>query len=141
MERRKVTVLIDTHILIWMINGDKRLGQRALDLVITEGSRDRLVVSAISFWEIATLKRKGRLSLNVSLAWIYRDLFHQGPLREEPVTGPVGYEAGNLPAPLHGDPADRLIVATARLNGWQLATRDRQILDYGDRGFVETLVV
>ena len=60
---------------------------------------------------------------------------------EAPVTGAVGVESVLLPGEIHGDPADRMLVATARLNGWQLATRDRQILAYGEAGHVDAVRV
>lgn len=58
---------------------------------------------------------------------------------EAPLTGEIAIESVNLPGTIHEDPADRMLIATARLNGWTLATRDKRILGYGAAGNVDVL--
>ncbi len=120
-------ILLDTHVLLWHGRGDRRLGRRARRVVERALPRRRVAVSAISFWEIAMRVHSGRLDVLMDPEALRRDLLAQG-LVEIPVNGVIGIRAGVLPG-LHGDPADRLIVATA-LEGHELLTADRRILDW-----------
>ena len=120
-------ILLDTHVLVWHGRGDRRLGRRARRGVERALPRRRAAVSAISFWEIAMRIHGGRLDVLMDPEALRRDLLAQG-LVEIPVSGVIGIRAGVLPE-LHGDPADRLIVATA-LEGHELLTADRRILDW-----------
>ena len=120
-------ILLDTHVLLWYRMGDRRLGRRARRTVEHALSRRRAAVSAVSFWEVALLVSGGRIDLLVDPEAWRRTLLAQG-LLEIPVNGIIAVRAGML-AGLHGDPADRLIVATA-LEGHQLLTADRRILDW-----------
>ncbi len=123
-----MTILLDTHALIWLDQDDPNLGPEArkrADATLQQGC---LAVSAISFWEVAMLIGKGRISLSLPISAWRRDLLRLG-LVEIPVDGEIGIAAAQLD--LHGDPADRLIVATTQLNGGVLLTADQAILDWG----------
>ena len=120
-------ILLDTHVLLWYRMGDRRLGRRARRTVERALSRRRAAVSAASFWEVALLVSRGRIDLLVDPEAWRRTLLAQG-LLEIPVNGIIAVRAGML-AGLRGDPADRLIVATA-LEGHQLRTADRRILEW-----------
>ena len=120
-------ILLDTHVLIWLRLGDRRLGQQARGTCERALQDGDATVSAISFWEVGMQVRKGRLKLLVDLNAWRRNLLDQG-LIETPVDGGIASRAG-LITDMHGDPADRIIVATA-LRGHQLVTADRQILDW-----------
>ena len=120
-------ILLDTHVLLWHGRGDRRLGRRARRMVERALPRRRAAVSAISFWEVAMRVHSGRLDLLMDPEALRRDLLAQG-LVEIPVSGLIGVRAGLLPG-LRGDPADRLIVATA-LEGHRLLTADSQILEW-----------
>ena len=87
---------------------------------------DALAVSAISFWEVSMLVAKGRIAMDVALDAWRKDLLAAG-LREVPLDGRIGIRAASL-RDLHGDPADRLIAATAILSGGVLATADERLL-------------
>ena len=120
-------MLLDTHVLLWHEHGDRRLGakaRRAIEGVVQERTA---AVSSISFWEIGMRIQKGRLEFLLDLDAWRRELLGQG-LIEIPVDGAIAARAGLL-ADMHGDPADRLIVATA-LQGHQLVTADRRILNW-----------
>jgi PIN domain nuclease of toxin-antitoxin system len=92
-----------------------------------------LYLSAISPWEVATLASQGRIALPVPLAeWIKRAVNQPG-LQLLPLSPEVSVESVQL-VDFHGDPADRMIVATARLEGLTLATRDRRILTWSKSG-------
>lgn len=118
-------ILLDTHVLIWQERGDLRLGPQTRRVIARALQEDRVAVSAISFWEVGMRVQKGRLDLLFDLGVWRRDLLDRG-LIEIPVDGGIATRAGLLPN-IHGDPADRIIVATA-LEGHQLVTADGKIL-------------
>ena len=118
-------LLLDTHVLLWLVAGDPQLGVRARVAIDQAWQSDPLGVSAISFWEAAWLQDQGRIQLAKKLERWRGELLAQG-LIEIPVNGQIGIRAVSL-AHFHADPADRLIVATA-LAGHRLLTADRQML-------------
>ncbi len=118
-------MVLDTHVLLWLRRGDQRLGRKARREIDQAWRSDGVGVSAISFWEVAMLERKGRLSLKVPVGPWRREQLEQG-IVEIPLDGEIGIRAVHLPD-LHADPADRLIVATA-LDAHRLATADRRLL-------------
>lgn len=120
-------ILLDTHVILWYEVGTDKLGSHARGLLEIGLSSQDVCMSAISFWEVGMQLRKGRLELGVALDAWRRGLLRRG-LTEVPVNGRIASRAGLLPD-LHGDPADRIIVATA-LEGHQLVTADRRILEW-----------
>ncbi len=120
-------ILLDTQALLWLRLGSSRLGPGARHQIERAWQDDQVGVSAISFWEVAMLKEKGRLRLHGDVAQWRRELLEQGVI-EIPVDGEIAIRAGSLPD-VHGDPADRIIIATA-LEGHQLVTADQRILDW-----------
>jgi PIN domain nuclease of toxin-antitoxin system len=121
-------ILLDTHTLIWPAEGDPQLGDRARHLADEALAHDDVVVSAITFWEIAMLHQRGRIRLVQPIeAWRVR-LIGQG-VRELPPTGEVGIAAATL-LDFHPAPADRFITATALLYGATLVTADDRILTW-----------
>ncbi len=120
-------ILLDTHVLIWHESGDRRLGARARREFGRALQDGEAAVSTISFWEIGMQVRKDRLGFLIDPHAWRRDLLNRG-LIEIPVDGDIASRAGLL-AKIHGDPADRIIVATA-LEGHRLMTADRLILGW-----------
>ena len=120
--------VLDTHSLVWLVEGDPRLGRNARELAQAALQEDSLLVSAICFWEIAMLVRSGRLALAVQTADWHRETLNRGIL-EAPVTGQIGILAGELVG-LPGDPADRIITATAMVGNAILLTADQRILSW-----------
>lgn len=122
--------LLDTHAWIWWVNGSRELSKRARDAISAASREGALSVSAISCWEIGTLVARGRLELNISASdWIARS--EALPyLTVHPVDARVALRAAELP-PVHQDPADRVIVATAIVLGSSLVTKDRRLREYG----------
>jgi PIN domain nuclease of toxin-antitoxin system len=119
-------ILLDTHVLIWLDEGNSRLGPEALIQINAEFTAGNLAVSAISFWEIAMLVRKKRLEMRIETDVWRKELLENG-LHEIPLGGAIAIRAAELPD-FHGDPADRLIVATALQTSATLATADQKIL-------------
>jgi PIN domain nuclease of toxin-antitoxin system len=119
-------ILLDTHVALWFTTDNTLLGRRsrrAADRALENGE---LVVSAVSFWEIALLVAKRRLRLIDSAADIRKLVLGAG-IAEFPLTGEVAILAAELEA-LHGDPADRFIAATAITHGATLLTADERLL-------------
>ncbi len=123
-------ILLDTHVLIWAVNNDRRLGPDARRRIDRETEARGVFVSAITPWEIALLAARGRISLGGdTLAWIDRVLQTPG-VAVAPLEPAIAVGSVALPGSLHADPADRILVATARHHGWPLLTADRMILAY-----------
>ena len=118
--------LLSTEALVWYAAGNQRLGAAARQLVESALPAGELLISAISFCEVAWLHAAGRLALPASpLTW-RASILAEG-VRELPVDGEVAIAAAEL-SDFHKDTADRLIVATALDEGAQLLTADRLIL-------------
>ncbi len=119
-------LLLDTHVLIWLDEGSSRLGTDALQVINKALATGQLGVTAISFWEIAMLIEKQRLTFQIELD-VWRAELLQTGLQEIPLQGSTAIRAGQLKS-FHGDPADRMIVATAIENSATLITADEKIL-------------
>lgn len=120
-------VLLDTHIWIWWLLGSERLSvaeRRCLDRLASTGGAH---LSAMSLWEAQMLHSKGRLSLARPLAAWLRQAAAPGVVALLPLDVEVVLALDQLPQSFHGDPADRLIVATALTHGLPLASQDRAI--------------
>ena len=120
-------ILLDTHTVLWLRAGDARLGPVARAEIERAWQAEEVVVSAMSFWEMAMLREKGRIEFPDDVSRWRLEQLRQG-LIEIPVDGEIGIRANEL-AGFHADPADRIIVATA-MNAHQLVTADRRILDW-----------
>ncbi len=135
-------LLLDTHVWIWLMVGEPTLGKSAALKSVEQAALDaRLLVSAISVWEIGMLEAKGRIVLPLDIThWVENALTAPG-VRLQPLTPAIALHSSRLPAEFHGDPADRILVATARIVDAILVTRDARILAYGAAGLVKTLAV
>jgi len=133
-------LLLDTHIWLWYAEGDAgRLPPASVKKLEATRRDEGLLVSAISVWELGMQVAKGRIQLPVPLRdWVDQALAPPG-LRLLPLDAASAVESTLLPGGLHGDPADRFLVASARTEGAVLATRDQLILQYGKAGFVRVL--
>ena len=131
-------LLLDTHVWIWLMNdGPQEIQAAALSRI--EDSRTPLYVAAISAWEAAMLEAKGRIRLPVDcLEWIHRAL-NAPRLSLLALTPGIAVASTRLPGDVHGDPADRILLATAREHNLVLVTRDERLLAYGTTGYVTTL--
>ena len=124
-------VLLDTHVWIWVATGDQRLhGPSFLRSVARWTSASSMRVSVISVWEAAILEAKRRITFSVScLEWVQRALQIPGIMLTA-LTPEIAVESSRLPGNFHNDPADRIIVATAKGLGATLVTQDERILAY-----------
>lgn len=119
-------ILLDTHIVLWLVRNDPRLGRKAIEAIADDDDRR---VSAMVSWEVAMDVDKGRLSVEMPLVRWLRESFDSIQVRDVPVTGAIAFDAGSLRDGLHGDPCDRIMIATARALSCALVTADRTILD------------
>ena len=132
-------IVLDTHVLVWLIEGSPRLGTQAQARIESEGRTDRIGISAITPWEVALLAVKGRLQLSMDVGvWIDRALRTPG-VELCPLEPTIALDAVRLPGDLHADPADRFLIATARYWSTALVTADAKILEYSAQGHVRTV--
>ena len=120
-------MILDTHICIWLVNRERRIGPDSSRQIMEAISDGAIAFSAISIWEIGMLLQKNRLTSNMTADQWRQELLDSG-FREIPVDGVIAARAGALDD-IHGDPADRIIIATA-LAGHQLITDDADILNW-----------
>lgn len=133
-------VLLDTHCWVWMQFGLRdRFSRSALTATERAARAGALRVSVMSVWEVGMLESKGRLELKMNCAeWVRQALATPG-LALAALTPEIAIESSRLPGQFHGDPADRLLVATARIEGVSLMTKDDRLLEYGRHGFVRVI--
>ena len=118
-------LLLDTHIWLWSQLRPEKVRRRVARAI--DDPRNELWLSPISVWEIVLLAQGGRLRLEPTVdAWIAHALV-QLPLKEAPITHEIAAEAPRVPLP-HQDPADRFLVATAKVLDLTLVTGDQQML-------------
>ena len=123
-------IVLDTHTLVWWVSGDPLLSKRARTAIEREQPDGDIIVSSISAWEIAMLVERGKLVLSMDVgSWLLTvaqiDAVHFLPVDVEVATKSV-----DLPGDFHKDPADRMIVATARKLAAPLVTKDDKIRAY-----------
>ncbi|MDE0104774.1 MAG: type II toxin-antitoxin system VapC family toxin [Bryobacterales bacterium] len=131
-----MTALLDTHVLIWWLNGSDRLSPAQREIIGQANAEAPLLVSDISLWEVATLHSLGRIHVTTPLrTWLEKAV--APPLvRRHGISPAIAAELATLPDSFHRDPADRILVATARVLGATLLTRDRRIIGAGLVGTV-----
>ncbi len=132
-------ILLDTHVFIWHINGDETLSKPLRKTIDTAIQNNELHLSAISLWEISMLGAKKRIIFSMPcLEWLNKaiEFSHTHIMHLTPA---IAVESSHLPGAFHEDPADRIIVATARINGLLLLTRDKKILQYSKNKYVSAM--
>jgi PIN domain nuclease of toxin-antitoxin system len=136
------SVLLDTHVWLWLAEGSDRLldtpGYAAILKARDEGV---ILISIISVWEVGMLAAKGRILARQDYRrWVERGLAEPS-FRLQPMTTGVALESSSLPGEFHADPADRILVATARELGIPLITADANILAYANSGHLRAVEV
>ena len=134
-------LVLDTHVFIWYLTGDTTLPVKSRQLINQHLTKANVYISAISCWEMAMLEQKKRIVLTEPcLQWIHEGLQGSG-IQVLELTPQICVESCALPGNLHGDPADRMIIASARTTHSQLLTRDQSIIAYGKKNHVQVVEV
>ena len=126
----QIKYLLDTHVWIWWNIQPQKLSRKILALIKKKDRYDELLLSAISPWEFSKLLEKGRIGISCDPeSWINLAL-DMPKLRLVPLFPVLAYRSTTLPQPFHGDPADQIIVATAREENATILTKDKIIREY-----------
>ena len=127
-------LLLDTHTLVWSVEYNPILGVRAKQAINRAAREQRVAVSAISPWEIALLVSKGRLKLTADVMDWLREALGKPGVSLIALGPEVAVASTRLPWEMHADPADRILVATARHLGATFVTADRALLEMAGKG-------
>lgn len=134
-------LLLDTHVLLWLVFANPALNRDIAQQVEQEAAEGRVHVSPVNFWEIGNLVRLNRVTLiEDALDWSRR-LMTTGIVRLAPFTADIAVQTSFLPGKIHRDPADRMLIATARAIGARLVTHDRRIIAYAEDGHLSVMAV
>jgi PIN domain nuclease of toxin-antitoxin system len=133
-------LLLDTHCWIWAQLGLIQQMSRAALQSIKDAEREgNIRISVISIWELAMLEKRGRVALPMNIrTWVEQALSKPG-IAVAPLTSEIAIESAHLPGEIHGDPADRMLVATARVLGARLVTKDTHLIRYSRQRHVRAL--
>lgn len=122
--------ILDTHTWIWWTMKPEKLSEKVLNLISDTKQYEELLLSAISPWEFCKLLEKKRLTISCNAEdWIEKAL-DVAYLKLVPLSPKIAYRSTTLPQPFHTDPADQIVVATAREENAILITLDRKIQAY-----------
>jgi PIN domain nuclease of toxin-antitoxin system len=133
-------IVLDTHVWLWLNEGaPERIAPSARREIEALAGRGRVFVSVISVWEVAMLESRNRIQLSLPVdRWVHRALRAPGVQLLE-LSPEIAIESTRLPGEPHGGPADRILMASARVIGGRLATRDTGILGYASAGHLAVL--
>ena len=132
-------LVLDTHAWIWLMEGDARIAPPARRIIERCATDGELLVSSISPWEVGMLEAKGRITFDQDcIDWV-RDALSAPGIRLAPATPEIAVASTRLPGDFHGDPADRIITATARAHACPLVTADAAIIRYAQSGNIRVV--
>lgn len=141
--KRPERLLLDTHVWLWFSLGTPdKFSPAVLEVLEAAGAAGGLLVSIVSVWELALLVARNRIVLPLPIRDWVALAFARPDIKLIGLTRPnTAIDSVFLPGDIHGDPADRILIATARRRRITLATRDEKIIDYGRTGHVKVLEV
>ena len=132
----KDALLLDTHTWIWLLADSDQLASVARQKIALAQADKRVFGSIISVLETANLESKGRIHLPTGIHSWLEESFADDGIQLLPLSPEIAVASTRLPGTIHGDPADRILIATARIHNLTLLTRDKQLLTYGRKGHV-----
>jgi PIN domain nuclease of toxin-antitoxin system len=133
-------LLLDTHIWLWWLFAHPRLKSSPIHGLIQEAEKDhRLRLSSISIWEAILLRQAGRIEMKGSVQHWLSEAHQKFHVHILPIDERIAVESRFLPGTFHQDPADRFLIATARIYGIPLATHDKLILEYAASKHVQAI--
>ena len=123
-------ITLDTHAWIWFVSNPNLLSKKAKKAIDEAVKAKGVLISSISVWEVARLTAANRLELTLDVTdWVAKSEILPF-IQFIPVSNAIAIKSVNLPQPLHSDPADRIIIASALTAGTPLVTKDKKILAY-----------
>jgi len=122
--------LMDTHTWIWWHTQPEKLSDKVQKIITDPNGYDELLLSSISHWEFCKLVEKGRLRISCDVEEWLKIALDMEKLRIVPLSPVISFKSTTLPQPFHNDPADQIIVATAREENATLLSVDQKITDY-----------
>jgi len=143
MESYKIDnpILLDTHVIIWSLLKPEELSVDIKKIIESAQGDNRLLISSISLWEIAMLKSKKRINIYEPLKDFLQAITDIDGIKVIDILPDIAADSVSLADDFHGDPADRIIAATAINAGAVLLTRDQQILSWAEMGNIRTVQV
>jgi PIN domain nuclease of toxin-antitoxin system len=133
--------LLDTHILIWLLSDFENLSEQGRKIIEVARSKRKLLVASISLWEIAMLKSKKRINIYKPVKEFLKSITEIEGVRIVDISPDIAADSTLLPDNFHGDPADRIIAATAINTEAILLTKDQQILAWASLGNIKAIEV
>ena len=132
-------LILDTHVWLWLMDGDPRLGDSLIGITETASVESRLAVCDVSIWEVVALEAAGRVAFTMPVEMWLDDALATPGLRVIPIERALAVESARLPGSFDGDVPDRFIVAAARITGGAIVTADPRIIAYGNQGYVRVV--
>lgn len=133
-------LLLDTHVFLWLLAGSDQLSEQAKQIIEKcTANEGQILISAISIWEIGMLSQKKRIVLKEPVLQWVKEALSAPYIKLAPLLPEIAIESCNLPGDFHGDPADRIIIATSRVLNIPLLTKDERINFYAKIGHLECL--
>ncbi len=132
-------LVIDTHVWLWLEADPDRLGKPARTRIEQAARAGRLWVSVLSVWEIGMLVAKDRIRLSMPVDEWVRQASATPGMQMLGLIPEIALESTRLPDPPHGDPVDRMLIASARVHNLTLVTADEKILAYAEQGHLKAL--
>ncbi|MEA1889118.1 MAG: type II toxin-antitoxin system VapC family toxin [Pseudomonadota bacterium] len=125
-------IILDTHVLIWWVNADKRLSKKAMSAIKKELNNENgeILISSISAWEVAMLVEKERISLTMNVDDWLETVAEIEAVKFIPINNTIAVQSVALPGNFHSDPADRMIAALSRHLAIPVVTADEKIQKY-----------
>ncbi len=123
-------ILLDTHVWVWFLSNPELLSKKSKKRIDIAIGNHPIFVSSISVWEVALLVKRKRLVLNMGLNDWLKKAESLPFFSFLPVDNEIALKSVQLPPPLHNDPADRIIIASAQKVGAPIITKDEKILNY-----------
>ncbi len=132
-------LVIDTHVLLWTIFEPDQLREDIKKHIALAQENNQLLISSISLWEISMLYSKKRICIYEPIKEFLRAIVNIEGAKIKDISPEIAAESILLGDDFHGDPADRIIVATTKVHGAVLLTRDQKILSWADSGHIQYL--
>ncbi|QQV75112.1 Ribonuclease VapC22 [Rickettsia tillamookensis] len=134
-------LVLDTHVLLWSILQPEELSEQIKHKINLAQENSQLFLSSISLWEIAMLNFKKRINVYEPIKDFLNSITNINGLSIKDISPEIAAESISLIDDFHGDPADRIIVATAKCLGVTLLTRDQKILNWAKLGHIKSISI